>query len=35
SHCVEVLDACERLLGGHPEVEMLSAHTRYLSEDDE
>ena len=35
SHCVEVLDACERLLGGHPEVEVLSARTRYLSEDDE
>jgi uncharacterized protein YlxP (DUF503 family) len=35
SHCVEVIDACERLLGGHPEVEVLSASTRYLSEDDE
>jgi uncharacterized protein YlxP (DUF503 family) len=26
SHCREVLDACERLVAGRPEVELLSAH---------
>ena len=25
AHCVEVLDACERLVAGRPEVELLSA----------
>lgn len=34
-HCVDVLDACERVLEGHPEVDVLSAHRRYISEDDE
>jgi uncharacterized protein YlxP (DUF503 family) len=26
SHCREVLEACERLVAGRPEVELLSAH---------
>ena len=26
AHCREVLDACERLVAGRPEVELLSAH---------
>lgn len=34
-HCVEVLDACERLVAGRPEVELLSAHRRLFGEDDE
>jgi uncharacterized protein YlxP (DUF503 family) len=34
-HCVDVLDSCERLLEGHPEVEVLSAHRRYVCETDE
>ncbi|HSP37990.1 MAG TPA: DUF503 domain-containing protein [Frankiaceae bacterium] len=34
-HCIEVLDACERLLGGHPEVDVLSTHRRYINEDDD
>jgi uncharacterized protein YlxP (DUF503 family) len=35
SHCVEVLDACERLVAGRPELELLSARRRYHSEEDE
>src|SRR5881398_596869 len=34
-HCVDVLDACERLMEGHPEVDVLSAHRRYISDLDE
>ncbi|MGI8681559.1 MAG: DUF503 domain-containing protein [Mycobacteriales bacterium] len=34
-HCVEVLDACERLVAGRPEVELLSAHRQLFGEDDE
>ncbi len=26
AHCREVLDACERLVAGRPEIELLSAH---------
>jgi uncharacterized protein YlxP (DUF503 family) len=26
AHCRDVLDACERLVAGRPEVELLSAH---------
>ena len=33
-HCVEVLDACERLLEGHPEVDVLSAHRSFYDDDD-
>ena len=35
AHCVEVLDACERLVAGRPEIELLSARRRLHSEEDE
>ena len=35
AHCVEVLDACERLVAMHPEFEVLAAHQRLLSEEDD
>jgi uncharacterized protein YlxP (DUF503 family) len=34
AHCVEVIDACEQLVAGRPELELLAARVRYLSEDD-
>jgi uncharacterized protein YlxP (DUF503 family) len=34
-HCQNVLDACERLVAGRPEVELLSARRRLTSEEDE
>jgi uncharacterized protein len=34
THVVEVLDACERLVAGRPEVEVLSTRTRVLDDDD-
>ena len=34
AHCHEVLEACERTLLGHPEVEVLSTRQRYVSEED-
>jgi len=34
AHCVEVLDACERLVAGRPEVELLSARQQFLSSSD-
>jgi uncharacterized protein YlxP (DUF503 family) len=33
-HCVEVLEACERLVAGRPEVELLSARQQLHSDDD-
>ena len=33
-HCRSVLDACERLVATHPEVEVLSAHRQLHGEDD-
>jgi uncharacterized protein YlxP (DUF503 family) len=33
-HVVEVLDACERLLAGRPEVELLATRIRVLDDDD-
>jgi uncharacterized protein YlxP (DUF503 family) len=33
-HCVDVLTACERLVAARPEVELLSARQRLLSEED-
>lgn len=33
-HVVQVLEQCERLLAGRPEVELLSARTRLLDDDD-
>jgi uncharacterized protein YlxP (DUF503 family) len=34
AHCGTVLDACERLVAGRPEVELLSARRRLLGSDD-
>ena len=34
AHCVEVLDACERLVAGRPEVELLSARQQLHHDDD-
>jgi uncharacterized protein YlxP (DUF503 family) len=34
-HCDQVLDACERLVAGHPEVTVLAAHTRLYGKEDE
>ena len=34
AHCRTVLDACERLVAGHPELEVLSAHHQLFGEDD-
>ena len=35
AHCVEVLEACERLVAARPEIELLSARQRlHGSEDD-
>ena len=33
-HCVEVLDACERLVAGRPELDLLSARHRFVSSSD-
>ena len=33
-HVVEVLDACERLVAGRPELELLSARRQLTSDDD-
>ena len=35
AHCTEVLDACERLVAGHPEAELLSARRRLWHSDDD
>jgi uncharacterized protein YlxP (DUF503 family) len=35
AHCTEVLDACERLVAGRPEIELLSTRRRLHSEEDE
>ena len=35
AHCVEVLDAAERLVAGHPEVDVVSARVRYYSLEDD
>jgi uncharacterized protein YlxP (DUF503 family) len=34
AHCGDVLDACERLVAGRPEVELVSAHRRLFGPDD-
>jgi uncharacterized protein YlxP (DUF503 family) len=34
AHAVAVLEACERLVAGRPEVELLSARTRTLDDED-
>jgi hypothetical protein len=35
ARCVEVLDACERLVAARPELELLSARQRFMSSTDE
>lgn len=35
AHCVEVLDACERLVASRPEIELLSARQQFLSTTDD
>lgn len=35
SHVRDLLDACERLVAGRPELELLSARHRLLGPDDE
>ncbi len=35
THVREVLERCERLVAGHPEVELLSARTRVWDDDDD
>jgi len=32
-HCREVLDACERLVAGRPEIELLSARSSLMKEE--
>jgi uncharacterized protein len=34
AHCVDVLDACERLVAARPDVELLSARQQFLSSTD-
>jgi hypothetical protein len=34
AHATEVLDACERLIAGRPEVELLAVRRRVLDDDD-
>jgi len=35
AHCVDVLDACERLVAGHPELELLSARRQLVKATDD
>ena len=35
AHCVDVLDACERLVANRPEIELLSAHRQLHTDEDE
>jgi uncharacterized protein len=35
AHCVEVLQSCERLVAGRPEVGLLAARQRLIGEEDE
>jgi len=34
AHCRDVLDACERMVAGRPEVELLSARRRLYGDED-
>ncbi|MCU0266727.1 MAG: DUF503 domain-containing protein [Actinomycetia bacterium] len=34
-HCVDVLDACERLVAARPELELLHTRRRFYTEEDE
>lgn len=35
AHCRDVLDGCERLVAGRPELELLAAHARVWADTDE
>ncbi|MGH3344412.1 MAG: DUF503 domain-containing protein, partial [Carbonactinosporaceae bacterium] len=35
AQCIEVLDACERLVAAHPEIELLSVTRQLHSREDE
>ena len=35
AHCREVLDACERLVAGRPEFEIVGSRQRLVGDDDE
>jgi uncharacterized protein YlxP (DUF503 family) len=35
AHCIDVLDACERLAAARPEMDLLSARRRIVTEEDE
>jgi len=35
THCADVLDRCERLLDGHPEIEVLSVRRGFRKDDDD
>jgi len=35
AHCREVLNACERLVAGRPEFEIVATRQRYVGDDDE
>lgn len=35
ANCAEVLDACERVVAFHPEIELLSARQRIFNDDEE
>lgn len=35
AHCREVLDACERTVAAHPEIELLSARQRLWNEEED
>ncbi len=35
AHCTEVLDTCERLVAGRPEIELLSARRRLFGPEEE
>lgn len=34
-HCVDILDRCERMVAGRPEIELLSARQRLIGDEDE
>ena len=35
AHATSVLEACERLVAGHPEIELLSARQRLFTDEEE